>query len=303
MIYLVIPVFNRCHLTRRCLQSLSKQNYVNFKVIVVDDGSTDDTQTVIKSDFPEVTILTGDGNLWWTEATNVGIRYAINNLNASDDDFVLTLNNDTEVNESYLQSLVDVSQKYPNAIVGSLSLDISNHRTITFAGTLINFITAKYYCIAKDKLNNDLNNLDKNKQVIPTDSLPGRGMLIPVRIIKSIGYFDSKNYKHYLADIEYTVRAKDRGFQLFVSTSSIVYEHTTVTAIPSVAKLSIGKFIKSFTDFRSPYYLKPRFHFSFKYGRYPLLFFFFDFSRITISYFIQKLSHITSQKIIHIKNK
>jgi GT2 family glycosyltransferase len=69
MIYIVIPVFNRKHYTKDCLLSLSAQTYSVFKTIVVDDGSTDGTADMLKEEFPEVIVLKGTGNLFWTAAT------------------------------------------------------------------------------------------------------------------------------------------------------------------------------------------------------------------------------------------
>ena len=70
MVYIVIPCFNRKKLTRGCLQALENQTYKDFKVIVVDDGSTDGTANMITREFPETILLFGDGNLFWTGATN-----------------------------------------------------------------------------------------------------------------------------------------------------------------------------------------------------------------------------------------
>jgi GT2 family glycosyltransferase len=90
MIYIVIPVFNRINFTRECLISLRGQTYTDYKTLVVDDGSTDDTEEIIKREFPEVKVLKGDGNLWWTGATNMGIEYALKI--GHENDFILTLN-------------------------------------------------------------------------------------------------------------------------------------------------------------------------------------------------------------------
>jgi GT2 family glycosyltransferase len=77
MIYIVIPVFNRWQFTQPCLQSLREQTYRNFKVIVVDHGSTDGTSEYINKEFPEALVLLGNESMWWTAATNLGVKYAI----------------------------------------------------------------------------------------------------------------------------------------------------------------------------------------------------------------------------------
>ena len=72
MISIVIPVHNRREFTRQCLACLAVQTYRNVQTIVVDDGSTDGTDIMISQEFPDVVVMRGDGNLWWTEATNWG---------------------------------------------------------------------------------------------------------------------------------------------------------------------------------------------------------------------------------------
>src|SRR5687768_11882173 len=101
MIFVVIPVFNRKHFTRECLSALENQTYKDYTIVVVDDGSTDGTSEMIHDEFPEVTVLKGTGNLFWTASVNMGIRHALQN----GADYVLTLNNDGFPHQTFLQSM------------------------------------------------------------------------------------------------------------------------------------------------------------------------------------------------------
>ncbi len=102
MLHIVIPVHNRKYLTNKCLNSLQRQTYKNFNIIVIDDGSTDGTSKMIQNDFPGVILLHGDGNLWWTGATNMGCRYAIENGAK----YILTLNDDVIVKHDYIEKMI-----------------------------------------------------------------------------------------------------------------------------------------------------------------------------------------------------
>jgi len=73
MIFIVIPVYNRINFTKKCLNSIKQQTYQNYRVVVIDDGSTDGTAALLAEEFPEVHVIQGDGNLWWTAATNLGV--------------------------------------------------------------------------------------------------------------------------------------------------------------------------------------------------------------------------------------
>ena len=54
MLFIVIPVFNRWAFTQACLLSLRQQTQPSFRIIVVDDGSTDGTGERLRHEFPEV---------------------------------------------------------------------------------------------------------------------------------------------------------------------------------------------------------------------------------------------------------
>jgi len=67
----VVPVYNKIELTIRFLESFQQITYPNYSMIIVDDGSRDGTAEILRARFPEVIVLKGDGNLWWSGATNL----------------------------------------------------------------------------------------------------------------------------------------------------------------------------------------------------------------------------------------
>ena len=66
----LITCHNRCEKTKRCLSSLLTV-MPELKVYVVDDGSTDGTSEMVNTLFPGVTVLKGDGNLFWSRGMYV----------------------------------------------------------------------------------------------------------------------------------------------------------------------------------------------------------------------------------------
>src|SRR6476619_3291160 len=86
----IIPVHNGLEFTRRCLSALTGQGPAEFETFLVDDGSTDGTAESVHSEHPEVTVLRGDGSLWWSGAVNAGCHQAI----ACGADVVVLFNND-----------------------------------------------------------------------------------------------------------------------------------------------------------------------------------------------------------------
>src|SRR5262245_35479807 len=99
MVYVLIPAHNDKPEVLSLLRSLERQSYQGCNVILVDDGSTDETDKEVTSRFPGVTILHGDGNLWWTGANVLGINHILSQ--AKQGDYVLLLNNDLVVDDDY----------------------------------------------------------------------------------------------------------------------------------------------------------------------------------------------------------
>ncbi|QJW88000.1 glycosyltransferase family 2 protein [Spirosoma taeanense] len=289
MIFVVIPVHNRKQLTRACLQCLKSQTVRNFKVVVVDDGSTDGTDLMIQNEFPDVVRLTGDGNLWWTEGTNVGVRYALANKVAGEDNFVLTLNDDTEVPDDYVETLLSNYYQYAPCLLGSVSVDIKKHDSLQFAGTRMNLHSAYEQDLAYSRYQNSYAYLKRQTPFIESDSLPGRGILIPFEVFDKVGLFDSRNFVHYMADIEFTVRARRAGYRLILPTNTVVFEHVDTSGLKVRADLTFNKFWRGLWSKYSPINLGMRYAFAMRHAPTKWLYFSFDVGRIFIGYALRRM--------------
>ena len=215
MIFVVIPVHNRKELTRNCLRSLVEQTFRNYKIIIIDDGSTDGTGEMIESEFPEVHIIKGDGNLWWTAATNLGVEYAIRNDHEINNNFVLTLNSDTVATNTLLNDLLESYNRAGRpSLVGATAVDAQSGKVL-YRGEKINWLTesSRFFFNNPNRPSNGL---------IDVTVFPGRGLLIPFEVFKKIGVFDARNFPHYAADYDFTLKAKKSGFGLYCSWDAIV---------------------------------------------------------------------------------
>ena len=288
MISIVIPVHNRRDYTRQCLACLSAQTYQNFQIIVVDDGSTDGTDIMIEQEFPDVLVMKGDGNLWWTEATNWGVRHALQNRDRRQENFVLTLNDDTRVAPDYLQTMLDAYRKHKPCLVGSVSVDNDNPQKLEYAGAAFELYTAGGRHLAEDYHYN-YRELVSRVTHVESQSLPGRGTLIPLDVFDRIGLYDSKNYIHYMSDIEFSVRARKAGYRLIVNVASLVYEYTSATGIQVERGISLKEFIRGFTSIKSPTNLKVRYNFAIAHSRTKVVYFCFDVARICTGFLLRKV--------------
>jgi Predicted glycosyltransferases len=259
-VHVVIPVRDRCGFTVACLRSLEAQSYGNLAVVVIDDGSTDDTVEVLEREFPQVTVLRGDGNLWWTGATVLGVEYVLERC--SDEDFVLTLNNDTTVGPDYVETLLRVAQDQGGSVlVGSVAVDSRDGDTIVDGGPYFNWLTAK---------GGSHNNGRSLREVIgegvrttrPT-LLPGRGTLIPIACIREVGNFDALRLPHYAADYEFSARAARAGYRLIMSYEAPVFSQVEATGVRTThGRLPWRTFLGMFLSRRSPACLLYRWRFA-----------------------------------------
>src|SRR2546428_3641202 len=114
----------RCHVVvlnwngrdsiRPCLQSVLHQTYPSYRVVVVDNASTDGSRDVVRDEFPEVIFVPLPENLHFARGTNAGLREALRDPECG---FIATLNNDTRVDPEWLPELVRMGR--PRAGVGA----------------------------------------------------------------------------------------------------------------------------------------------------------------------------------------
>ena len=244
MIFVVIPVHDRLALTRACLDDLRAQDRPDIAVIVVDDGSTDGTAEAVARDYPEVELLRGDGDLWWAGATNLGVASALER--ASDDDFVLTLNNDTRFGSDYVSELVAAAETYRPALVGSLAVDAA--RGVVFEGGVrMDWLTAGKRVLARGMAFEEV--VAWRPPPVVVDVLSGRGTLVPVSALRRVGLYDAAALPHYGADYEFSVRVARAGYRLFVSYQAVVRIDPSQTGLHADPELRA--FLASFVSRRS----------------------------------------------------
>lgn len=219
--HIIIPVHNRKALTLACLENLKTNGDLQkYHVIVVDDGSTDGTGEAIKEQYPEVVLLSGDGNLWWTGAIALGMEYA----HKKKAKYFIWLNDDCQFSGGTLDNLVSFASENEWAIVGCQGIEAENPETIVFGGKVK---TWKGYRFINPPVN----------MVVPCDLLNGNVVCLPRTVVKHIGYPNFKVVPHYGGDSLYLILAQKAGFQIYVDTRNVVY------SIPGESKLYPKKWL------------------------------------------------------------
>lgn len=248
-VWVIIPTFNRCEVLRACLEDLSSQDYPHVRIVVVDDASTDGTAEMLRKQFPLVAWLRGDGNRWWSGAMNLGLGWVM--ANASSHDYVLSFNDDVLVGKSYLQTLMLASKVAPpDSIIGSMAIDSADANRVVYCGTRIDWQRGLWKGFS-------VSQLPEGNGLVSTDSLPGRGTLIPLVIFERIGFYDDRRFPQYFGDEDFALRARSAGAQLFVSREAVVRSHVQLTGTGRHSQ-TFASFFRSLWSIRSPNQLSRR---------------------------------------------
>jgi GT2 family glycosyltransferase len=243
-LYIIITDFNGYEQTKKCLTALKISTYRNFKTVVVDHGSTDDTNKGINNDFPGVIVLKGSENLWWTGAVNLGIRHAL----TQGADRIMLLNNDCYMAPDAIEILMRYSRQCPKSIIAPVQRDWKTGK-INVIAPCSNFLLGFPTLIGKQKLTWEM----KKKGLVSSKLLiGGRGVVIPAEIFFNLGLFDESTLPHYGADHDFYLKAKKKGVDLKVATWAFAdIDNSRTTMADNPGKLTFGEFIHSFYSIRS----------------------------------------------------
>jgi GT2 family glycosyltransferase len=206
----VIPNFNGKDLIAGCLDSLQKQKYKDFEVIVVDNGSEDGSVDLITNKFPRVTLIPLEKNTGFAHAVNVGIKKA-------DASYVFLLNNDTELDPDCLLKLITVAkEKKDVGFVTAKFLDFNDRAKIQNATDQIDVVG---HLIIKGE-----NRKDSPEFNIAgfTFLASGGGTLIKRQVFEKIGFFDD-DFFFYMEDADFFLRAQIGGFKGWYEPEAVVY--------------------------------------------------------------------------------
>lgn len=193
LIFGIIPVHNRREITLRCLRHLRATGVLTWlQVCVVDDGSVDGTGAAIQAEFPEIVLLTGNGDLWWTGSIVLGMRQAM----TRGADWIVWLNDDSLPEPGALATLVETSRDR-QAMAGGVCFLPGEERP-AYGGFHKDWCRLSPMITPKDN-------------TIACDALSGNLVCFPCSLVERIGYPDAAHLPHGFADIDYAMRARAAG--------------------------------------------------------------------------------------------
>ena len=232
LVAIVVVNWNGKEILRDCLKSLRTTDYPNYKVIVVDNGSTDGSASMVEKEFPEVNLICNEQNLGFVKANNIGMRHALKHNSA----YVLLLNNDTIITrKDWLKRMVEVAQNPEVGIVGLKMLfpDGEVQRIILRTYTLYDlreFVFGgkkeEYTVPLGSRGSGDSKDFRASEYdgVYEVELVSGACMLIKREVVSKIGLLDEIFSPYFGEETDYCLRAGRAGFKvMFTGRSSIVH--------------------------------------------------------------------------------
>ena len=211
---IVIPTWNGAHHLSICLDALAAQGLAAAEVIVVDNGSTDDTASVLAR-YPDLKILALPKNLGFARAVNAGIE-------ASRGEIVVLLNNDTEVAPGWLEALLrPFSDPSVGMTTSKLLLFDDRARLHTTGDTVgLDGLAANRGFGERDE-----GQYDEAIEVFGANAAAGA---YRQAMLDEIGLFEPA-FESYFEDVDLAWRARLAGWDCRFTPDAVVFHHVSAT--------------------------------------------------------------------------
>ncbi len=218
----VIPSLNAKSFIGDCLNSLRKQTYKEFEIMVVENGSTDGSADFLEKNYPEVIILQQSRNLGFAGGVNVGIK-------ESDAEYVVLLNNDASVHKDWLKYLVEAADS--NMKAGSVTSKILQVHKKSGTNKYLIDTTGDYYSIWGLPFPRGRDELDVGQFEVADEVFAacGGSVLLRRATLSEVGLFDEKFFAYY-EDVDWSFRMRLAGWVVIYEPRSIVYHALSKTS-------------------------------------------------------------------------
>ncbi len=211
---IIIPVYNHLIYTLNCLKAVIENTQGNYEVIVVDDGSTDDTYKVL-SKIKNLRLLRNKRNLGFVDSCNRGAKEARGK-------YLLFLNNDTMVSKGWLQPMVELIKRTEVGAVGSKL--VYPDGKLQEAGAIIwKDGTGWNYGRGDDPSRPEYN------YVREVDYCSGASLMVKKELFDKIGGFDQRFCPGYGEDADLCFTIRELGYKVMYQPLSIVVHAEGVT--------------------------------------------------------------------------
>jgi len=219
LVVVVVLHWNSFDTTKECLESLKNVKYKNFKIIVVDNGSSNNSGSILSKYFPDIYFIYNKKNYGFAKGNNIGIVRALR-MGAK---YVLILNNDTVVSPDFIGPLVKVGEMDKLSLVlgGKIYLYLNGVKTnkIDYSGGKLSFWRGKGIKFRKDY---SICGSGRDNCPIEVSFISGCFMMIKKEAIDYVGLFDERFFFGF-EDVDYCLRVKKAGFKMIYVPTSVIW--------------------------------------------------------------------------------
>ena len=231
-IKILILNWNGKHLLKPCLDSVSAIDYPNYSVMVIDNCSTDNSVKMVKEYFSEVELLELENNNGFAG----GYNRCFTQLKNDYSEFILLLNNDTEVDPTILSSFIQAKEIYgDNNLYGGKIFYQDTPNLIWYAGGNVKLKRAKIF--HRGIRQNDSAEFSKPLQ---TDYITGCCLFTSMEVINQLNGFDER-FNMYGEDVDLCLRAKQKGIICYYWPDAKLWHHISASI---GGNYSISKMLK-----------------------------------------------------------
>ena len=218
-ICIVLLNYNGKNDTLECIDSLKKLNHDNYDILLVDNGSSDNSLSEIKAKHSDILFLDNIKNLGFAEGNNRGIAFALEKYDA-----LLILNNDTIVDKNLLRSFEDFSKENPKSVLGAKIYQYYNRDLFDHIGGMWNPRKAKFDLVGAG-FKEDHKSFESP---ISLDYICGCALFAKTEAFKSIGLFDPRFFLFW-EESDFCKRAKANGFDVQLCPSAKLWHKVSAS--------------------------------------------------------------------------
>ncbi len=223
----IVLNYNGKDITLQALASLARMTYPAFDLIHVDNGSTDGSYEAVAKAFPDVVQVQVQENRGPTRGLNRGLSAGLE----GDYDYLMSLNNDIEVDSEMLTEMVRLAETDPQvACVGPKAFYYWDRELIWSAGGIIRFKES----VTRERGNKaiDRGQFDRDVEV---DYLNGCAILMRRSVVEEVGVWDPI-FNLAVEDADWCMRAKQRGYRCMYAHRAVLYHMVSASAGDYVAR-------------------------------------------------------------------